>query len=271
MDPEEYLLMILSDGNLPTGSFVASAGLESYIKHGHPPGASSTAPVSTINFMRDSVQSYARSALPFARDAHELAKRYKNQPELTHEEAVNSLQELDDLYDAMTLNHVARRASKTQGVALLTLYSRGFTRPVYLGSAAESESQSESRRRVGLLIDALKTSIRKGDVQGHLPICWGVLTSSLELSVDRSMEVHLFLHARSLLSSAIRLNSLGPYSAQQLLLHIVRPLVREISVVQPKGAVLDGLEEGDGPANTWPLGEILAARHDLQHSRIFNS
>ena len=27
----------------------------------------------------------------------------------------------------------------------------------------------------------------------------------------------------------------------------------------------------DGPAVTWPLGEILAARHDLQHSRIFNS
>ena len=24
-------------------------------------------------------------------------------------------------------------------------------------------------------------------------------------------------------------------------------------------------------ASTWPLGEILAARHDLQHSRIFNS
>jgi urease accessory protein len=34
----------------------------------------------------------------------------------------------------------------------------------------------------------------------------------------------------------------------------------------------DGFDEAtDGPANTWPLGEILAARHDLQHSRIFNS
>lgn len=27
----------------------------------------------------------------------------------------------------------------------------------------------------------------------------------------------------------------------------------------------------NGPANTWPLGEIVAARHDLLHSRIFNS
>lgn len=30
-------------------------------------------------------------------------------------------------------------------------------------------------------------------------------------------------------------------------------------------------EAEHGPATTWPLGEILAARHDLQHSRIFNS
>jgi len=34
------------------------------------------------------------------------------------------------------------------------------------------------------------------------------------------------------------------------------------------------LDEGGhttGPASTWPLGDILAIRHDLQHSRIFNS
>lgn len=33
----------------------------------------------------------------------------------------------------------------------------------------------------------------------------------------------------------------------------------------------DRLESEGLPATTWPLGEILAARHDLQHSRIFNS
>lgn len=34
----------------------------------------------------------------------------------------------------------------------------------------------------------------------------------------------------------------------------------------------DWTEEAEsGPATTWPLGEILMARHDLQHSRIFNS
>lgn len=104
--------------------------------------------------------------------------------------------------------------------------------------------------------------------------------------VVRSQHLFLFLHARSLLSASIRLNTIGPYAAQQLLLHVVRPLVdaavqeaassritfknvleTEATDVEPE---LDDDEEG-GPVMTWPLGEILAARHDLQHSRIFNS
>lgn len=30
-------------------------------------------------------------------------------------------------------------------------------------------------------------------------------------------------------------------------------------------------EEDDGPATTWPLGELLTGRHDQLHSKIFNS
>lgn len=73
------------------------------------------------------------------------------------------------------------------------------------------------------------------------------------------------------------MNIIGPYAAQQLLLHAVKPLV-EAQMAQCKD-ICTGLSAGswqddplvDGPANTWPLGEILSARHDLQHSRIFNS
>ena len=100
-------------------------------------------------------------------------------------------------------------------------------------------------------------------------------------SLERSQHLHLFLQARSLLSSSVRLNTIGPYAAQQLLLHAVRPLVEaEISRCRHLDTGLfnsrRGAEQQDedivrGPAMTWPLGEILAARHDLQHSRIFNS
>ncbi len=100
---------------------------------------------------------------------------------------------------------------------------------------------------------------------------------------ERSQYLHLFLQARSLLSSSVRLNTIGPYAAQQLLLHAVRPLVdAEMSRCKHLGTghteATDGAGEDmwdedvvRGPAMTWPLGEILAARHDLQHSRIFNS
>lgn len=74
------------------------------------------------------------------------------------------------------------------------------------------------------------------------------------------------------------MNDIGPYGAQQILLHAVRPLVA-VEAARCRAlrtGLLDSSEEGfdeimQGPANTWPLGEILAGRHDLQHSRIFNS
>ena len=94
---------------------------------------------------------------------------------------------------------------------------------------------------------------------------------------DRTLHLHLFLHARSLLSAAVRLNTIGPYASQQLLLHVVRPIV-DVEFDSVKGIRTHLGEEApsgegvvDGPATTWPLGEILASRHDLQHSRIFNS
>jgi urease accessory protein len=81
------------------------------------------------------------------------------------------------------------------------------------------------------------------------------------------------------------MNIIGPYSAQQLLLHALRPIVTEES--KQCGSLRTGLKHSrednnvdrfdeavltfNGPAMTWPLGEILATRHDLQHSRIFNS
>lgn len=39
-------------------------------------------------------------------------------------------------------------------------------------------------------------------------------------------------------------------------------------------AVVEGSgedDEEDGPATVWPLGEILGARHDNTHVRLFNS
>ncbi|GLB34068.1 putative ureF [Lyophyllum shimeji] len=282
-DDETYILLLLSDSNLPTGSFVASSGLESYIKHGF-----MTSPTSTIvTFLQDSLGAYARSALPFVTDAHHVVERLRTREKdggietgdmrECQDKALEDLAALDDLYDTMTLNHVARRASKSQGVALLTLYSKGFSRPSSSSVISGAEGCDQNRCMSDLL-EKFKLMARKEDTQAHLPICWGVLTAALGLALERSQYLHLFLHARSLLSASVRLNDMGPYSAQQLLMHVVRPLVasqlarcKDLRTGLLEDSEVDFDEKILGPANTWPLGEILAARHDLQHSRIFNS
>ncbi|KAJ3574784.1 hypothetical protein NP233_g1530 [Leucocoprinus birnbaumii] len=259
-DDEAYILLLLADSNLPTGSFVASAGLESYVAHGFLPKNSTI-----VDFVRDSLASYAHTALPFVSDAHRVIAEYAATNTLSTEaeevsEVLAKLVALDDLYEAMTLNHVARRASKAQGIALLTLYSKGFSRPPSLSTNVE-EGTRNHEKRLSILLDKYKLSIRREDAPGHLSICWGVLTGALGLTL-----------------ASVRLNDIGPYGAQQVLLHAVRPLVAaEVTKCRDLRTGELSLDSSSfdrttqGPANTWPLGEILAARHDQQHSRIFNS
>jgi urease accessory protein len=189
MDNDSYLLLLLSDGNLPTGSFVSSSGLESYFKHGFPAvSGPSNVPANiqaTVSFIKQSLAAYAHLALPFAADAHEIAVHASA---LTGIDTLHQLQELDGRYEAMTLNHITKRASKAQGVALLTLFSKGFSRPTWVDSLVEGEielfshEKSAAQKVHETLVDAFKLSIRKGETPGHLPVCWGVLTASLLLS-----------------------------------------------------------------------------------------
>lgn len=284
-DNETYILLLLSDSNLPTGSFVASSGLESYVKHGF----ASTPATTTVTFVQDSLAAYAHSALPFVSDAHRIVEELRRSECLrlveerknaghfsARDKALSSLAALDNLYDTMTLNHVARRASRSQGVALLTLYSKGFSRPSALPAVIPDTEKDDNG--MSDLLEKFKLMARKEETPAHLPVCWGALTAALGLSLERSQYLHLFLHARSLLSASVRLNDIGPYLAQQLLMHVVRPLVKseaarckDLRTGLLEDSQTDFDEKIHGPANTWPLGEILAARHDLQHSRIFNS
>ena len=169
---EAYILLMLSDSNLPTGSFVASSGLESYLKHGFPSGGSSNAAsksAAITTFIRDSLATYARSALAFVSDAHIVAQKLAAD---NMDDVESKLRALDDLYDAMTLHHVARRASKSQGVALLTLYTRGFAAP-----------EPAMHSPFSALVDRFKLLVRREEAHGHLPVCWGILTASLGLSL----------------------------------------------------------------------------------------
>jgi urease accessory protein len=202
-DKETYLLLVLSDSNLPTGSFVASAGLESTATHAlfhtAPPtigaGAGTDSSSDILAFLRNSVDTYARSALPFARDAHRISSAYVNKEIAELDVALAALARIDALYDSSTLNHVARRASCAQGTALLTLYAKGFTHPPFLLMPVKTtsahgplldEQERDRESRAGALVAALKLRVRRGDLDdapGHLPVCWGVLAGALGLRV----------------------------------------------------------------------------------------
>ena len=85
--------------------------------------------------------------------------------------------------------------------------------------------------------------------------------------VDKVVELFLFLQARTLTSSAVRLNVIGPYQGNQVLFQIqeeIEGLVREF---HEKG----GGEVSETAYQPCPFLDIVQGYHDRLYSRLFNS
>lgn len=302
-EAEDYLVLILSDSNLPTGGFIASAGLESYYSHGFLTHGQEQLVSSTLSFVEHTLANYATSVLPYMCAAYALADKYVQ----GDERALDAIGRLDWHHHTLLLNHVSRRASLIQGMALLTLYMRSFA--PYPGAKDNEHAQPEPKShdfRARTLVEQLRQRIRRGgaklssgamslsatELAGHLAICTGVFSCCVGLSVERMIHVNLFLQARNLMSCSIRLNTLGPYLAHQLLATKLRHFVSRSEALlsrhaseklvsyayrdtsQSEDAWLDDeLDDTDMDVacTTWPLGDIVQARHDQLHSRLFNS
>ena len=296
MDSDEYITLLLSDSNLPTGGFIASGGLESYFSHGFMGGTRSHLP-RTLDFCEFFLHNYVASALPYS-DAAFLVAREHLAGSMSHADAVCAISALDWRQHTLLLNHVGRRASMIQGSAILALYARSFTAPAGL---PPSPTQEQART----LVSALRMSIRRGGARlqtgapldgamvGHITVCFGAFAACMGLSRERMLRLCIFLQARNIMSCSIRLNTLGPYLAHQLLAFQVRDLVERCANSyspaigerlaahtggQPSAADdewdwdwADDESTHDMPATTWPLGEIVLARHDQLHTRLFNS
>lgn len=203
---ERHVLYILLDSNLPTGGFVASSGLESYAKHGFFSSSHLTSlsdiqgsarggagiQEAVVDFAQSSVMNYAKSTLAFVKDAWTLLDRLQTAEagNSSKEATVATLKKLDDLYEAMTLNHVTRRSSTAQGIALLTLLTKGFAPPNLNFPARSTKAnvtEEGGEEEVPLWwkssVDTFKRIIRRGEAHGHLPVCWGVLTRAMGLSL----------------------------------------------------------------------------------------
>ncbi|KAI8063302.1 hypothetical protein BC940DRAFT_243514 [Gongronella butleri] len=230
-----WLLYILTDSALPTGGFVASSGLEATFQAGLLTKKNLTSFVST------SAHSYASQSLSFVTAGFQA---------VDNADPANELDRIDDLCEAvMIANAVARRASLAQGVAMLTLYLKCF-------------ADEKPKEHIDL-VKRWKLKIRAGTIQGHFPVCFGLICRLLDVDLENTLHLWLYLFTRTLYSSAVRLNLVGPYEAQRLLMQS-RSSVEKIIAETNHITMEDSCQ-------TNPLLDVCQGMHDRLYSRLFNS
>lgn len=235
-----HFLLLLSDSALPLGSFAFSSGLESYIAHQH--GQRPHPRHSVERFLRLSLHSLSASTLPFVIAAH------KNP---------TSSPLLDDTFDASTTCSVARRASISQGRALLSVFEKSFSASL---SASPLDKEAFEAYRL-----SLRASIIEDRSSGHFGVAWGLVCRVCGLDLEATCYLFLFNHAKATLSAAVRQSLIGPYQGQALL-----------AAESTRECIKSGLELGRGisvdeAGQMVPTFDIYQGRHELLYSRVFNS
>ena len=214
-----WAVLQLADSAFPAGSFAHSAGLEAAAQAREVEGAEGVA-----RFVRDAIWQAGWGALPLVRAAFE---------------DVSALARLDSRAETFLVNHVANRASRTQGRAFLSTAARVF--PQQVGPL--------HAQAVGLKL--------------HFAPLWGAVWRTLGLGLDDARRVLLWSTARNVLSAAVRLGLVGTHEAQALLAEL-GPVLDEVH------AACGGLGVED-LAQAAPLADLLQGTHDRLYSRLFQS
>ncbi len=218
----DWLVWQLADSAFPAGGFAHSAGLEAAWHHGEVRNR-----VELDSFVEASLRQFCRGSLPFMTAAHRQPAR---------------LLELDLLCESFLLNHVAKRASRSQGRALLASAERIFALP-----------QLQARSRAGA----------PQPPYCHLAPAFGFTARALDIEFMVACRLFLFLHLRGVMASAVRLGIVGPLEGQALQ-HGLGPRAEEM---------LHGCLDlsPDEIAHTSPLLELWQGTHDRLYSRLFQS
>jgi len=188
---EEYLLLLLSDSNLPTGGFVASSGLESFDQHGYISSLSKE--VGLVEFVKKSLDNYSKVNGEIVKRSWGLLEEYKmnsrggkgkGKEVLMEEEdrVIEELLEVDRLCTAMILNQISSRASIAQGNALLSLYSR----------ALAPSSPGYEDQGVVEVVERIRRDVRgaKGGWKGNQSTAFGIVMSATGLSLGTLSLIH---------------------------------------------------------------------------------
>ena len=203
----------LADSAFPTGGFAHSGGLEAAAQVGEARDLAA--------FTRAALWQAGHGALPLVREA-------RLDPD--------ALPRLDARADIFLANHVANRASRTQGGAFFSTCARVFP-------------EEAPRLPEGLCM--------------HLAPLWGVVFRALGMPLDEARALFLWSTARGVLSAGVRLGLAGTYEAQRMLAQLGPTL----DVVADRCGEL----AADDLAQPAPLLDLLHATHDRLHSRLFQS
>ncbi len=219
---EDWLLWQLADSAFPMGGFAHSGGLEAAAHQGEIRSTDELA-----SFIQTSLHQAGQAALPFVSEAFCEPHRFA---------------EIDRLCDAFLSNHIANRASRAQGQAMLLAVERAFALPS---------------------VRALRASVAAGKLPGHLAPVFGAVTRQLEVDHASALRLFLFLVLRALVAAAVRLGIIGPLDGQRLQWHLT-PLAEQIQRRCKELRALDA-------AQTAPLLDILHGAHDRLYSRLFHT
>lgn len=150
--------------------------------------------------------------------------------------------DIDAFYDACVSNHVANRAGRVQGRALMATAATTFDAPV-LTDAADR--------------------LRRDRSPGHLPVVFGLVAGALGLDVAAAASGFLFMTGRGMLSAAVRLGIVGPLEGQRLQAAIAADADRLAATAI--GRPLESITQ------TAPMLDLLQSTQDRLYSRLFQS
>jgi urease accessory protein len=206
-----WIVLQLADSAFPSGGFAHSAGLEAMIATGTLTGVEP--------FCEELIDQLAHGALPLVAAVHG---------------APAQVNDIDALADAMLWNHVAARASRAQGRALLDVAARSSEHPVLMSATAQ-----------------------------HLAPVFGLVCQTLGVTRDDALTAFLHLGLRGALSAAVRLGACGPAEAQAIHLRLHTALDGALAI----GRTLP-LED---VVQVAPIVELVQGTQDRLYSRLFQS
>ncbi|KAF9165383.1 hypothetical protein DFQ26_000189 [Actinomortierella ambigua] len=273
LSPSTWLLWQFLDSALPTGGFIASNGLEAFAKL-HPEQSS---PQEVEAYIDWSVHSCAYTNLPFVDAAWRLVDRWIDLDQGTRlrtekgrtralEGALHRIANVDREYHVFMNNAIQNAASRKQGDGILMMGVKCFVDQVPPSSSSPLPTDESDFTGLGpqmRILKHFKAMVRRDEVAGHYPIAYAIIARLLGFDLATTRQLHLHLHARTLLSSAVRLALLGPFQAQHIMTRS-QTMARYIDRKTANLTIEDAVQ-------TFLAGDICSGMHGRLWTRLFNS